>query len=113
MIKKIVFPLFFLVAFASSELKAIGPRSVTSGGTAVKWSSMPITVHLETDLIVNRGTATKDVTTLVNSALDTWTSLTDSSVSITKGTLSTAVDDSNVCNYFYVNVEIGCVFFYY
>lgn len=100
MIKKFSLGVLLLV-FISAELKAIGPRSVTSGGTAVKWSSMPVTVHLETDLIVNRGTATKDVTTLVNNALDTWTSLTDSDVSITRGTLSTAVDDSNVCNYFY------------
>lgn len=91
---------WFIAALILADLltlraEAIGPRSVTSGGLAVKWSSMPVTVHLETDLDV-RG---KDVSTLVDEALSAWVDLTESDVTITKGTLDAAVDVDNVCCY--------------
>ena len=76
---------------------AIGPRNVTSGGAAVKWGSMPITVNLESDLVV-RG---KNVAPLVSNALTTWVDLTESDVAITQGTLGVAVDNTNVCDYLF------------
>lgn len=92
MTKKILLVAVMTSCIASSSW-AIGPRNVTSGGSAVKWGSMPVTVHLETDMDV-RG---KDVLPLVQEALNTWADLSESDVTFTQGTLSAAVDNSNVC----------------
>ena len=80
----------------SAVLHAIGPRAVTSSGTPVRWGSMPVTVHVESDLDIEG----KDVTALVEEALDTWTDLTDSDVTLSAGSLGFAVDEDNVCDYF-------------
>jgi len=105
MTKKTIFALFLIFAISAisaisglvPEAWATGPRNVTSSGVPVKWNPLPITVNLETDMDV-RG---KDVLPLVQDALNTWENLTESSVTFTQGTLGTAVDNSNVCCFFY------------
>ncbi len=87
--------LFFVLVFPLRRIDAVGPRAVTASGNAVRWPSMPVTVHLETDLEVD----TKDVEPLVNEALDTWADLDESDVMIAKASLGAAVDDSNVCDF--------------
>src|SRR5579885_2627598 len=81
----------------SSPAWAIGPRSVTSSGIPVTWHGMPIQVDLESDLDV-RG---KDVTPLVQDALNQWSSLTESDSSFNLGSLGTQVDATNVCCFFF------------
>src|SRR5258708_829329 len=91
--------LLFLLSllFVSSPVLAIGPRAVTSSGIPVTWHKMPIQVDLESDLSV-RG---KDVTPLVEAALNEWSSLTESNSSFTLGSLGTQVDATNVCCFFF------------
>jgi hypothetical protein len=86
-----------VVLMRNREAAAIGPRNVTAGGMAVKWSSMPIAVHLETDFDV-RG---KDVTPLVNEALDAWVDLGESDLTLSEESLDAAVDQNNVCCFFF------------
>jgi len=84
-----------------SRVQAIGPRDVTSGGAAVKWASMPVTVHLESDLTITKDSQSRDLTSLISAALNQWVGLADSSVSFTLGSLGIAVDGSNACDVLY------------
>lgn len=86
-----------LLLVCSVPAWAGGPRNVTSGGSAVRWTTSPISVDLESDLDVR----TKDVTPLVEDALRAWEDLTESAVTISSDSLGTVVDNSNVCTYFY------------
>ncbi len=88
--------ILFFFLFLMPVAHAIGPRSVTDG-KVVKWPSMPVTVHLETDLDV-RG---KSVSALVSAALQEWVTPSESNVTFTEGSLGAAVNDSNVCNFLY------------
>lgn len=83
--------------FVGTSLFAIGPRNVTASGIAVKWTSMPVAVDLETDLDV-RG---KDVSTLVEEALSLWEGVSEASITINRGDLGSGVDDANICSFFY------------
>ncbi len=85
------------------DVDAIGPRNITTDGLPVRWTSMPLTVDVESDLTV-RG---KDVSGLVSDALNAWVSLEESSVTITQNSLGVAVDEVNVCDYFVDSSECG------
>lgn len=85
------------LAAGTSPVFATGPRTVTSGGLPIKWGSMPVTVHLESDFDV-RG---KDITSLIDEALDTWVNLADSDITLTEGSLGAAVNQDNVCTYIF------------
>lgn len=89
-----------LLNFLPATSRAIGPRAATVAGDAVKWSSIPVNVDLESDFDV-RG---KDVTSLVNAALTMWVDPTESDVSFNLRSLGVAVDDTNVCGFFYDSV---------
>ena len=84
---RFVLPLLFLLLMSASA-EAIGPRSVTSSGLPVKWLSMPIDVDLESDLDL----AGKDLSLLVEDALNTWKDLSDSDVTFQVNDLGVAVD---------------------
>ncbi len=90
------------IIFAHSLL-AIGPRGVVSSGDPIRWTSMPVTVHVESDLDVGG----KDVTALVQEALNTWSDLSESDVTLTEGSLGVSVDEDNVCDYYYYNSSCG------
>ncbi len=88
---------FLALTLVAVSTLAIGPRNVTSSGNSVKWLSMPVTVHLESDLDVGG----KDVTSLVEEAVQTWSDLSESDVTLSSGSLGAAVDDDNICDYFF------------
>lgn len=85
------------LCFLKEETSAIGPRNVADNGSAVKWDSMPVTVNVESDFDV-RG---KDVSGLVTNALNAWVDLTESDVTISQVSLGEAVDENNICEFFY------------
>ncbi len=93
--------LFFASALGalvfSPVAHAVGPRSVLSNGTPVIWSSMPVDVHLESDLDV-RG---KDALPLIQDALSEWSSISEADVSFQIGNLGASVDVSNECSFLY------------
>lgn len=88
---------FLLTVFWSAVAGATGPRGVTDSGRAIKWSSMPVRLDLESDLDV-RG---KDVGALVEQALGEWDSVSEANVSFDLRDLGTPVDDTNVCDFFF------------
>ncbi|MBI2980872.1 MAG: hypothetical protein HYY44_00955 [Deltaproteobacteria bacterium] len=84
--------LFVAILLGALPLQAYGPRSVTSGGSAVKWD-LPIRLDTESDLDV-RG---KDVTALIDAGLQAWVDVTEATVAYLRQDLGVAVDESNVC----------------
>src|SRR5262249_33735001 len=96
MICRTTLAMVFILLLASPAW-AIGPRNVTSGGKAVKWPSMPVRLDLESDLNV-RG---KDVGSLVDEALSEWDGVTEANVGFNLHDLGVAVDDANVCDFFF------------
>ncbi len=95
--KKSLFCLSLLLAASSSH--AIGPRDVTDGGTAVKWAGGAVNVDVEQDVVVG----SKNVSTLIDDALDAWDDLTQAELSITRRTLAADIDNTNVCDYLYAS----------
>lgn len=89
------------VVFISKPLEAIGPRSVTSDGTSVKWASVPITLHLEADLTITKDSQSKDLTSLIQAALNQWVDLSESDVTFTLGSFGSSVDNTNACDVLY------------
>jgi hypothetical protein len=97
MTRRTILAAVLLLSFSAPPLWAIGPRNVTSSGEPVKWPSMPVRLDLESDLDV-RG---KNVAPLVDDALSQWDGVAEANVSFDQRDLGVAVDDTNVCTYFF------------
>jgi hypothetical protein len=62
---------------------------------------MPVRIDLESDLDVSG----KDVGSLVDAALSEWDGVTEASVGFDQHDLGVAVDDSNVCDFFFDSIS--------